>query len=51
MTQLTEARIRAAKPKGKPYKLRDDRGLYLRSSLHRVGDCGALDIGTRAGRA
>ena len=29
MTQLTEARIRAAKPKGKPYKLRDSRGLYL----------------------
>jgi len=29
MTQLTEARIRAAKPKGKPYKRRDSRGLYL----------------------
>ena len=29
MTQLTEARIRAAKPQQKPYKLRDSRGLYL----------------------
>ena len=29
MSQLTEARIRAAKPKDKPYKLRDGRGLYL----------------------
>jgi len=29
MTQLTEARIRAAKPQHKPYKLRDSRGLYL----------------------
>lgn len=29
MSQLTETRIRAAKPKDKPYKLRDGRGLYL----------------------
>ena len=29
MSGLSEARIRAAKPKEKPYKLRDGRGLYL----------------------
>ena len=29
MSQLTEARIRVAKPKEKPYKLRDGRGLHL----------------------
>lgn len=29
MSLLTEPRIRAAKPKQKPYKLRDGRGLYL----------------------
>jgi integrase len=29
MPELTETRIRAAKPKEKPYKLRDGRGLYL----------------------
>ena len=29
MSELNEARIRAAKPKEKPYKLRDGRGLYL----------------------
>jgi integrase len=29
MAQLTEARIRAAKPRQKPYKLKDERGLYL----------------------
>lgn len=29
MSLLTEARIRAAKPKDKPYKLRDGRGLHL----------------------
>lgn len=29
MTQLNESRIRAAKPKQKPYKLRDGRGLHL----------------------
>jgi integrase len=29
MSELNEARIRAAKPKEKPYKLRDGRGLHL----------------------
>lgn len=29
MSDLNEARIRAARPKDKPYKLRDGRGLYL----------------------
>jgi integrase len=29
MSELNEARIRAARPKDKPYKLRDGRGLYL----------------------
>ena len=29
MAALTEARIRAAKPTQKPYKLFDERGLYL----------------------
>lgn len=30
MATLSEARVRAAKPKDKPYKLFDERGLYLR---------------------
>jgi hypothetical protein len=29
MPTLTEAQIRAAKPRGKPYKLFDERGLFL----------------------
>ena len=29
MPALTEARIRAAKPKDKPYKVFDERGLFL----------------------
>jgi hypothetical protein len=29
MSELNEARIRAAKPKERPYKLRDGRGLHL----------------------
>jgi hypothetical protein len=29
MSELNEMRIRAAKPKEKPYKLRDGRGLHL----------------------
>jgi hypothetical protein len=34
MSELTEARIRAAKAKEKPYKLKDGRGLYLCWSIH-----------------
>lgn len=29
MRHLTEAAVRTARPQGKPYKLKDDRGLYL----------------------
>jgi hypothetical protein len=31
---LTEAAVRAAKPKEKPYKLFDERGLYMLVSSH-----------------
>jgi hypothetical protein len=45
MAALTEARIRAAKPTQKPYKLFDERGLYLPSSQP-VGGSGASGTAT-----
>lgn len=49
MSELNEARIRAAKPKKRPYKLRDGRGLH--SSPRAAGGSGASGIGTRGARA
>ena len=44
MSALTEAQIRAAKPKEKPYKLFDERGLML--GRQRAAGCGASGIAT-----
>jgi len=34
---LTETRLRALKPKDKPYKFADDRGLYIEVSHQAAG--------------
>jgi hypothetical protein len=45
MPVLTEARIRAAKPKERAYKLFDERGLYM-PLPHRAGSDGDSGIGS-----
>lgn len=45
MPALNELKIRAARPKERAYKLFDERGLFMRSSLPRAGAYGASDIG------
>lgn len=53
MPTLTETRIRAAKPAEKPYKVFDERRLFMLIT-HRVDGCGACstnDVATLSRRA